>query len=258
MAERGFLACGLDFLGFGASSRPQALLTSPTDRPPLLRAPEAAREIEVAVTYMRKQRGMDEMHVIAHSWGTVAAADFAAHHPGALTSLTLFGPLVPKPGSKPEAEHIAWWGITAQEREQQLYFKDVLPPGRVLLEPAVGERWAQEFAASAPHIAGDQPGEIRIPDGPIADIEAVHNDVYPYEPAKVTTPLFFVFGNYDTEVTEREASAFLARFTSSPLKWQLCIHDGTHVMHLERNRTSLYESVFGFIRATEKPGKPQS
>jgi len=25
MAERGFLACGLDFLGFGASSRPQAM-----------------------------------------------------------------------------------------------------------------------------------------------------------------------------------------------------------------------------------------
>ena len=251
MAERGFLACGLDFLGFGASSRPQALLAPPTGKPPLERAPEAAHEIEIAITYMRKRRGIDEMHVIAHSWGTVVAADFAAHHPGALTSLTLFGPLVPKPGSKPEAEHIAWWSITAKERLQQLYFKDVLPPGRVLLEPAVGEKWAQEFEASAPHIAGDPPAEIRVPDGPVADIEAVHDDTYPYDPSQVTAPVFFVFGSYDTEVNEREATAFLARFTSSPLKWQLCIHDGTHVMHLERNRMSLYESVLGFISATE-------
>lgn len=251
MAGRGFLACGLDFLGFGASSRPQALLAPPTGKLPLLRAPEAAREIAIAIAYMRKQRGVDEMHVIAHSWGTVVAADFAAHHPGALASLTLFGPLVPKPGSKPEDEHVAWWGITARERLQQLYFKDVLPPGRVLLEHAVGEKWAQQFAASDRHIAGDAPGEIRIPDGPVADIEAVHDDVYPYRPSQVTTPLFFVYGNYDTEASERGATAFLARFTSSPLKWQLCIHDGTHVMHLERSRISLYESVLSFIRTTE-------
>lgn len=252
MAERGFLACGLDFLGFGTSSRPQALFAPAAGRPPLLRAPEAAREMAIAITYMRRRRGIDEMHVIAHSWGTIAAADFAAHHAGTLTSLTLFGPLVPKPGSKPEDEHVAWWSITAKERLQQLYFKDVLPPGRVLLEPAVGEKWAQEFAASAPHIAGDPPGEVRIPDGPVADIEAAHADVYPYRPSQVTTPLFFVYGNYDTQVSEREAPAFLARFTSSPLKWQLCIHDGTHVMHLERSRISMYESVLSFIRTTEK------
>jgi esterase/lipase len=61
-----------------------------------------------------------------------------------------------------------------------------------------------------------------------------------------------VFGNYDSVVNERGATEFLARFTSSRLRWQLCIHDGTHVIHLERNRTSLYESVLGFIRATEQ------
>lgn len=253
MAAHGFLACGLDFLGFGASSRPHVMLEPPTGKPPLLRAPEAAREIEVAITYMRKGRGLDEMHLIAHSWGTIAAADFAAHHPGALTSLTLFGPVVPESGSKPETEHVAWWSMTARERLQQLYFKKVLPPDLVLLEPALGARWAQEFEASAPHIAGDGPGQIRIPDGPIADIEAAHAGAYPYEARRVTAPLFVVFGSYDTEVNEREAPAFLAGFTSSPLKWQMCIHDGTHVMHLERNRMSLYESVLGFIRTTDRP-----
>ena len=252
MAGQGFLACGLDFLGYGASSRPEAMLGPAAGRPPLGRAPEAAREIQIAVTYMRARRGIDEMHLIAHSWGTIPAADFAALHPGALTSLTLFGPVVPEAGSKPENEHIAWFSMTAQERLQQLYFKDVLPPRLVLAEPALGERWAQQFEASAPHIAGDAPGEIRIPDGPIADSEAANAGVYPYDASRVTAPLFVVFGSYDTVVSEREAPAFLAKFTASPLKWQLCIHDGTHVMHLERNRMSLYESVLGFIHASEK------
>lgn len=129
----------------------------------------------------------------------------------------------------------------------------MLPPGLVLLEPAVSWKWAAGFRESAPHIAGDAPGEIRIPDGPSADIEAANAGNYPYSPSRVTAPIFVVYGRYDTESNEPVAisTPFLARFTSSPLKWQLCIHDGTHVMHLERNRISLYESVLGFIRASE-------
>jgi len=194
------------------------------------------------------------MHIIAHSWGTIPAAAFAAHHARALTSLTLFGPVVPKPDSKAESEHVGWWSITARERLQELYFRKILPADLVLLEPAVSEKWAEEFEASAPHMVGDPPGEIRIPDGPNADIEAAENGVYPYEPSQVTTPLFIVYGDYDIVANDPVGSStvFLSRFTSSPLKWQLCIHDGTHVMHLERSRMSLYAGVLGFIRAVEQ------
>lgn len=254
MAKQGFLSCGLDFAGYGASSRPQALFEPPGAKPPVLRAPEAAREIDLAISYLRSRRGIAEMHLIAHSWGTIPAATFAARHPRSLTSLTLFGPIIPKPGSEPESEHVGWWSITAKERLQQLYFRKVLPPGVVLLEPDVSEKWAKEFEASAPHVGGDPPGEIRIPDGPNADIEAAENGAYPYEPRQVTTPLFVVYGDYDIEANEPvgNSTAFLSRFISSPLKWQLCIYDGTHVMHLERNRMSLYESVLGFIRTAEQ------
>ena len=252
MARDGFLACGLDFLGFGASSRPQAMREPAAAHPPLLRVPEAAREIGMAIAYLRASRGIREVHVIAHSWGTIPAADFAANHAGALSSLTLFGPVLPVPGSAPPSEHVAWFAMTAKERLQQLYFSEVLPRGVVLLEPAVTRRWAGEFEASAPRIPGDPPGEIRIPDGPVADFEAVNAGVYPYSPSQVTAPILMVYGRYDVWANLPNAAAFLARFTSSPLRWQLCIDEGTHVMHLERNRMSLYESVLGFIGATER------
>jgi pimeloyl-ACP methyl ester carboxylesterase len=254
MAKRGYLSCGLDFLGYGASSRPQALFESPTGKPPLLRAPEAAREIAIAISYMRDRRGIKEMHVVAHSWGTIAAATFAARHPGALTSLTLFGPVVPTPGSTPNSEHAAWYGMTAQERLRALYFSDVVPHGAVFLEPAVTSRWAHDFTASAPHVTGDPVGMIRIPDDPIADSEDAQAGIYPYDPRRITTPIFAVFANYDVYANDVDTPPFLARFSSSPLKWQLCIHSGTHVIHLERNRMSLYESVLGFIRAAASLG----
>lgn len=251
MAKQGFLSCGLDFLGFGASSRPPAMFRAPEGNAPLVRAPEAAREIAVAIGYLRTTRGIREMHVIAHSWGTIPAATFAAGHPKELASLTLFGPVVPVSGSKPVSEHSAWWSMTATERLEQLYFKKALPRGLVLLEPVLAQKWAEEFTASAPHMDGDAPGEIRIPAGPDVDIEAAQAGIYPYSPERLTIPVFAVYGSHDVVTDDLSAAAFLKKLTASPLKWRLRIDQGTHVLHLERNRRSLYASVLAFINASE-------
>jgi len=150
MADRGYLACGLDFLGFGESSHPAAMKAAPQGAPPVDRAAEAARQIALAVDYMRRQRGVTRLHLVAHSWGTIPAATYAAGSPSTVASLTLFGPVVPKPEKHPEKVDFAWWPLSAQTRYEQLEFTDVLPPAMHLLEPAVHARWAGQFAASAP------------------------------------------------------------------------------------------------------------
>ncbi|HEY9132079.1 MAG TPA: alpha/beta fold hydrolase [Dyella sp.] len=252
MAAKGFLACGLDFLGYGGSSRPSAMLGAADAAPPFERAGPAADEIALAVDYLRGQRGARAIHLVAHSWGTIPAARYAALHGGQLRSLTLFGPIVPVPSAKAEPPvRDAWFGLTAQQRLEQLRFKNVLPSGKVLLEPAVEQHWAGKFAVSAPHVQGDEPDDLRIPNGPNADIAAAMAGQYPYAPDDIKVPVFVVYGNYDVVVDDEGATKFLARFTASPLKWQLRIDDGTHVMHLERQRHSLYESVAAFIRAAE-------
>jgi pimeloyl-ACP methyl ester carboxylesterase len=249
MAKRGFLSCGLDFLGFGASSRPTAMEVDPKGAVPVDQAVDAASQISAAVDYFLKRRAIKRLHIVAHSWGTIPAALYATH-PTALSSLTLFGPVVPKQGSAIEGTDYSWWSISAKERYAQLQFSDVLPAGVHLLEAAVDRKWAHEFAASRGDgsVAGvDDP--LRIPAGPIADTNAAMADHYPYLPQDVRIPIFVVYGNYDTVVNDAEAEAFLDRFTNSPLKWRLRIDRGTHVMHLERNRKSLYESVSAFITA---------
>jgi pimeloyl-ACP methyl ester carboxylesterase len=251
MAGRGYLACGLDFLGFGESSRPSALDAPPQDTPPVDRAPEAARQIALAADYMRRERGVARLHLVAHSWGTIPAAMYSARSPSTVTSLTLFGPVVPRPGEHPEKVGMAWWSLAPQTRYEQLKFTDVLPAKTDLLEPAVHARWAAQFAASATPASKDTNGDLRIPAGPLADIAAAEADVYPYAQDKITCPVFVVYGDYDTVVDRAGAAAFLARFAASPLKWALQIDHGTHVMHLEKNRHSLYSSVQAFILAVE-------
>ncbi|GLQ94057.1 alpha/beta hydrolase [Dyella acidisoli] len=258
-ARKGYVACGLDFLGFGDSSRPPAMSGPAGNGAPVTDAKEAAKQIAMAVDYMHKQMGMKDVHIVAHSWGTIPAAAFAAAEPHALSSLTLFGPIVPVKASTPSHQaQPAWWSITTQERLEQLRFKQILPPGKYLLEPAMDKTWARDFAASVHHVAGDAPDALRIPYGPLADIDTVEAGHYPYSASDVTAPVFVVYGNYDDVVNDVGAERFLEKFTGSPLRWRLRIDDGTHVVHLEHNRHSLYESVNAFIHATKNlaPGQP--
>lgn len=249
MAHRGFLACGLDFLGFGDSSRPPAMAGAADAAKPVTDATEAARQIGLAVDELHGRRGLG-VHVIAHSWGTIPAATYAADYPDALASLTLFGPVVPTGATAMESAP-AWWGITAQERYRQLRFEDVLPHGMQLLEPAVTRGWATAFDASVPHVRGDAPSQLRIPGGPLADIADAQRGRYPYDASRIAAPVFAVYGDFDNVVNDAQATAFMARFTSSPLAWRLRIDHGTHVMHLENGRRSLYRSVAAFIDAVE-------
>jgi pimeloyl-ACP methyl ester carboxylesterase len=252
VAAEGYLACGFDFVGFGASSRPAAMLEAADRAAPVLRAPEAAEQIALAVSYLRGTRGLDSVHVVAHSWGTLPAAAFAAVHSAEIRSLTLFGPVVPKSGTPEQtATRGAWYGMKAEDRLERLHFRSALPPDKSLLDPRVDERWAREYAASSPIVAGDAPGLVRIPEGPNADLEAASAGQLPYVPADVRVPVFVVYGNYDVIVEDAGAGAFLERFTASPLKWRMRVDDGTHVMHLDRTRRSLYESVAAFVRVAE-------
>ena len=252
VAASGYLACGFDFVGFGASSRPAAMLEAADRAAPVLRTPEAAEQSALAVDYLRSKRGLSAVHVVAHSWGTLPAAAFAAAHSAEIRSLTLFGPVVPVPGAPTQtAKRGAWYAMKAEDRLERLHFKGALPPGKSLLDPQVGQRWAREYAASGPLVAGDAPGLLRIPEGPNADVDAATAGLLPYAPADVRVPVFVVYGNYDLIVDDAGASAFLERFTASPLKWRMRIDDGTHVMHLDRTRRSLYESVAAFMRTVE-------
>ena len=248
-ADRGYIACGLDFPGFGASTKPPEMSQDPSEHAPLVRAPDAAADIKRAVDYLRANFHVQTVHVVAHSSGTIAAAEYAAEHPTGLTSLVLFGPVVPRRPAAQESTSKAWYPLRAADRYEQLKFKDVLPPGLDLLEPAVNSRWTEEFARSAGDSAAAS--ELRIPAGPLADLADAQRGVYPYDPTRVVVPLLAVYGDYDNVSTDPEVGAFLERFTSSPLRWRLVIAHGTHVMHLERNRRSLYAAVDAFIRVVE-------
>ncbi|MGH8084555.1 MAG: alpha/beta fold hydrolase [Lysobacter sp.] len=250
-ATDGRIACGLDFSGFGDSAYPEAMQHAPDNVSPSVRSADAVAQISAAVARLRKEYGASRIHLVAHSWGTIPAAHFAAEHPQVLSSLTLFGPVVPTDKEPQNESPYAWYPLRATDRYEQLKYRGVLPAGLELLEPAVHERWTTEFAASAQALQDKPEDTLRIPAGPVFDIGAMKAGRFPYDPGAIRVPVFVVFGDYDTLVDHHGARRFLDRFSASPLKWRLRLDHGTHVMHLERNRHSLYRAVNAFIATVE-------
>jgi pimeloyl-ACP methyl ester carboxylesterase len=79
----------MDFVGFGDSSSPRAMLLDPAGASPVDNAADAESQISVAVQYLLKTRGIKQLHIVAHSWGKIPAALYVARHPATAHSLTL-------------------------------------------------------------------------------------------------------------------------------------------------------------------------
>jgi pimeloyl-ACP methyl ester carboxylesterase len=77
-----------------------------------------------------------------------------------------------------------------------------------------------------------------------ADAQIGH---YPYDPALIRAPVMVAFGAQDTVSNVESIDSFVASFSSASFTWLVRIDPGTHVLHLERNRTSLYNIVDAFI-----------
>jgi alpha-beta hydrolase superfamily lysophospholipase len=247
IAASGLAAYGLDFPGFGASSMRSALDGEVRNGPPLMRAPDAARAIAAAVDYLQGVRGIKELHIVAHSWGTLPAALFASTNSQSVASLTLFGPIVAGPEPQSVSRQGGWWEITAPERYEQLRYRQLLPPNVDLLEPAIHARWQSDFEESARTGGHFHEGSVRIPAGPVVDIAEAHLGIYPYVREHLHLPILLVHGNYDNQVDHNGAQTFLRGCRNAPLRWHLEIDGGTHVLHLEHNRHSLYAAVAAFI-----------
>jgi pimeloyl-ACP methyl ester carboxylesterase len=252
VAGQGILACGLDFLGYGGSSQIPVQFGPAGELTPPSAVSSKVEQIAVAIDAIRQRWNVTTLHLVAHSYGTMPASAFAAAYPTALCSLTLFGPIVPLPGYLPEAILGHWFLQSSAQRFDRLHTEGMSPFGKLLLEPEVEARWSTELAASAPCIGGDTFGELRILNGPNHDINGMKAGAYPYSPEDVQAPVFVVYGNYDDVVDDESGKAHLARFASSPVKWQLRIDEGTHSMQLEHSRHSLYAAVDGFVAASEQ------
>ncbi|BEP38642.1 2-succinyl-6-hydroxy-2,4-cyclohexadiene-1-carboxy late synthase (plasmid) [Variovorax sp. V59] len=141
-------------------------------RSPLLQEAISVEGCSAALEALLASLGVESMHVVAHSLGTVVAQHLAVRNPGKLRSLVLFGPLVAPPeaarpnlmaraaaarGGAAAMQEIADTivkGATSQDTKAQQ------PAVLALVRESVMRQPPEGYAQSCEALAAAQPAEI--------------------------------------------------------------------------------------------------
>jgi pimeloyl-ACP methyl ester carboxylesterase len=254
LAAAGFDAWAFDFAGYGGSDRYPEMSYSPAAGEPLGRAPEGARQIELAVMAALGRSGVPRVSIIAHSWGTIATGRFAGEHPNLVDRLVFFGPIARRDGPPPP-ELGAWRYVTLADQWRR--FTQDVPNGH---EPVLLERhfaaWGPVYLASDLTSGRRTPASVATPNGPLADIMSAWAGHLAYDPALVRAPVALIRGEWDSLSTDADARWLFNAFTQAPLKRDIKIADATHVINLEESRYALYRAAESFLRGDDTPQSP--
>jgi len=136
--------------------------------------------------------GVDKVHVVAHSMGTIVAAHFAAKHPQRINSLALFGPLLAPPdagrpgiearaklaseGGEPALQDIAdaivGGAIAQQTRDQQ-------PAVVALVRESIMRQSPEGYGQSCGALAKAQPAAVEHIKAPVLLVTGDQDGVAP-------------------------------------------------------------------------------
>lgn len=251
VTRAGHDAFGLDFVGYGGSDRYPEMGGPREGARCRGRADEAADQIAAAVEHVRERTGASRVHLVAHSWGTMPASLYATRQPETIERLVLFAPITARFERAAAAVATPAWHLVSAA-DQWNRFSGYLPAGE---EPVLPREWFDPWGAA--YMATDErshlnsPHAVKVPAGPIADIEAALAGALPYDPARVRVPTLIVHGEWDNWPTDTDAQWLFDALVNAPLKRHVKIPRGTHVMHLETSRLALFGAVQDFLAPTQ-------
>ncbi|HZP98527.1 MAG TPA: alpha/beta fold hydrolase [Reyranella sp.] len=239
-AARGFDAWAFDFAGFGCSGR-YAEMAEPADRHgPLGRAAPASRQVLDVLDLIERQAGPGRVSLVAHSWGSMPAGLAAYARPDRIDRLVLFGPIAPRAMTGIEIPNVAWLDVT-NEAQHARFIEDVPKDHAPVL--VAFERWAPAYLASDPDAAQRTPPAVRVPAGPAADNRLAWSGRLSWSPGELSRPLAIVRGEWDGTSSAADAKWLLDAARHAPERQLAHLPKGTHLMHLETGRRSLYDWV---------------
>ena len=114
--------------------------------------------------------------------------------------------------------------------------------------------WGPAYLASDPDSSQRTPPGVRVPYGPLADLDLAWAGDFPYDPTRIRVPVLIIRGEWDDVTTNRDAHWLYERLRNAPIRRDVLVSRATHVMHLEASRLQLYREVQTFVEGKDEAG----
>jgi pimeloyl-ACP methyl ester carboxylesterase len=246
--DTGFDVWGLDFYGFGHSDRyPEMDQPAPKSQP-LCVAADAAEQVEAAARFILAHQEIEKLSMIAHSWGSMPTGLFAGRHPALIERLVLFGPIGRRGPRRYEtpAELPAWRVVTLEDQWNR-FIEDVPDNEPPVLSRVHFDDWGERYLDSDSESRSRDPIGVKTPLGPFSEIVKAWHGRLAYDPSQVRAPVAIIRGEWDGLIPDEDARWLFDAFARAPIKRDIKISRGTHLMHLEAMRLALWRESVGFL-----------
>jgi pimeloyl-ACP methyl ester carboxylesterase len=252
LGEAGFDVWALDFYGFGHSDRYPEMDRPATDHSPLCVAEDAARQLEAAIRFILGHQNLDKLSLISHSWGSMPVGLFAGAHSALVDRLVLFAPVGRRGPRRYETPaSFPAWRIVTPEDQWNRFVEDVPAHEPPVLSRVHFEEWSQRYLDSDPDSRSRDPAGVKTPLGPFSEIIKAWHGQLAYDPALIRVPVAIIRGEWDGLMQDDDARWLFDAFTQSPIKRDIKIGRGTHLMHFETMRPALWQESINFLLAND-------
>jgi|GEM_PF-16316 len=253
LAAAGHDVWGFDFAGYGGSDRYPAM-AGPPSAGPCGRSDVAVRQLAAVADEVRRRTGAPRVVLLAHSWGTIVAARYAAEHPAIVDRLVLFGPIFQRAGAPAQGLDAMSSHDFVTLNDQITRFRDDVPKGaEVLIPDAAFAPWGEAYLDTDRAARLRHPPAVAVPNGPVADIADARGGRLPYDPAKIVCPVAVLRGEWDSRSTDADIAWFRAALRACPSFTDAKLERGTHLMHLETGRKRLWTAARNALARADRP-----
>jgi hypothetical protein len=109
------------------------------------------------------------------------------------------------------------------------------------------EEWGKRYLDSDPESRSRNPRGVKTPLGPFSEIIKAWHGQLAYDPSQLRSPVAIIRGECDGLMLDDDARWLFTALAQAPVKCDIKISRGMHLIHLETMRPALWRESIGFL-----------